>query len=595
MSEDFEITRSIEDAVKKLAETLTQEKVPDREDGYRGFFGLPSEYRRILVVLEHFEASIPDTRQEERDAKREEYLGEQPPPQAPNASLASSAASLPSASDPMAGAPKCISSEEVKDCPPHAELHMTAETPPQTSKIEEDAPSSESVAQKEAGQASVPPAITSPAPATGSEVKLALDGAQPRGVPAMPGQSPASENMAEKPIPTVKKTVYLKPAKVNEPYEGAIEVEGLKGLKLLQDDTDGSGLALEEDTGLLKGTPTAKGDFVIQLQGLLHGKRCEITANLAVIPDPKSLWISKDSDRDDPYWKPDEAFARTEGDLLCVAASKRGRSHANVGTFRDDDFGLLAHGPGGWHIAVVADGAGSAKYSRHGSKVAVNSVLGELPELLKDHVTPHLPKLVLAYLQGNPDAEMQIKSQLYRSLALAAFNAAKAIDKEADAKGEKASAFSTTLIVGVVQKVSEGWFIAAFSVGDGGAAVFDVGDGSLTPLTMPDSGEFAGQTRFLEKSEFSGGFDEVANRIFFDVRKEFTAVALMTDGISDPKFPTDSVFKDPAKWVEFWNHDLTKAVDFSRGNEEMERQFLEWLDFWSPGNHDDRTLAVLVP
>jgi hypothetical protein len=69
----------------------------------------------------------------------------------------------------------------------------------------------------------------------------------------------------------------------------------------------------------------------------------------------------------------------------------------------------------------------------------------------------------------------------------------------------------------------------------------------------------------------------------------------MTDGISDPKFPTDSVFADPSKWTEFWEGDLTNAVDFSRTNADMERQFLEWLDFWSPGNHDDRTLAVLVP
>ena len=28
-------------------------------------------------------------------------------------------------------------------------------------------------------------------------------------------------------------------------------------------------------------------------------------------------------------------------------------------------------------------------------------------------------------------------------------------------------------------------------------------------------------------------------------------------------------------------------------NEESAQQLLDWLDFWSPGNHDDRTIAIL--
>ncbi|MFC7454239.1 PP2C family serine/threonine-protein phosphatase [Insolitispirillum peregrinum] len=395
------------------------------------------------------------------------------------------------------------------------------------------------------------------------------------------------------PLETVKKAVYLKNAKANEFYQAGVDIQGLKGLKL--EDAGGSGLTLNEDSGLLTGTPTTSGDFVLRLQGLLLGKRCDVTASLAVIPDPKSLWISKDSDRNDPFWKPDEAFGQTEGDLLCVAASKRGRSHAKDGTFRDDDFGLLTDGRGGWHIAVVADGAGSAKFSRRGSKIVVDCMLRELPGLLDEHVTPNLPLFVPAHLQGNPAATGNIKITLYKSLVTAAHRAAVAIEKEAAAMGEKASAFSTTLIATVVRKIPEGWFIASVAVGDGGAAVFDVRNGSLTTLTLPDSGEFAGQTRFLHTSEFSGDFETVSRRIFFDIRQDFTAIALMTDGISDPKFPTDSVFADPLQWVGFWNGDLAKAVDFSRQNADMARQFLEWLDFWSPGNHDDRTLAVLVP
>lgn len=53
-----------------------------------------------------------------------------------------------------------------------------------------------------------------------------------------------------------------------------------------------------------------------------------------------------------------------------VAASKRGRSHAHEGKARDDDFNIYHNDSNGWYIIAVADGAGSAKYSRKGSAVA---------------------------------------------------------------------------------------------------------------------------------------------------------------------------------------------------------------------------------
>lgn len=34
-------------------------------------------------------------------------------------------------------------------------------------------------------------------------------------------------------------------------------------------------------------------------------------------------------------------------------------------------------------------------------------------------------------------------------------------------------------------------------------------------------------------------------------------------------------------------------MDLSDDNEVAKEQLLNWLDFWSPGNHDDRTIAIL--
>jgi len=339
----------------------------------------------------------------------------------------------------------------------------------------------------------------------------------------------------------------------------------------------------------------ASGDFVLRIQGLLAGRRCDLHANLAVIPDPRSLWISKPHDPSAPFAKEDEDRGVSRGDLLCVAASKRGRSHAREGLFRDDDFALWTGGPGGWNIAVVADGAGSAKYSRRGSQIAVRTIVRDLPPLLEEHLTGQIDGLVAEHLKGVEGAEDRIRTQLYLSLATAAFNAAKAIGDEAARLEEHTGAFSTTLVLSVARKGPHGWFIAGFSIGDGGAAIFDLPSRTVKPLTLADSGEFAGQTRFLQKSEFAAGYEEVAKRLFFDVRDSFTAVLAMTDGITDPKFPTDSAFASSDVWCSFWETDLSQSVLLSQENTALERELLAWLDFWSPGNHDDRTIAIMLP
>lgn len=69
-----------------------------------------------------------------------------------------------------------------------------------------------------------------------------------------------------------------------------------------------------------------------------------------------------------------------------VAASKRGRSHAQDGKYRDDHFRIRADAATGWHILVVADGAGSAELSREGSRIACDCVMQALLPLLADKV-----------------------------------------------------------------------------------------------------------------------------------------------------------------------------------------------------------------
>ena len=72
----------------------------------------------------------------------------------------------------------------------------------------------------------------------------------------------------------------------------------------------------------------------------------------------------------------------------------------------------------------------------------------------------------------------------------------------------------------------------------------------------------------------------------------------MSDGIYDPKFVVEANLEKHEKWMEFvsdlqGNNEDNAKVEFIPNNSEIENQLLRWLDFWSPGNHDDRTLAVI--
>lgn len=67
----------------------------------------------------------------------------------------------------------------------------------------------------------------------------------------------------------------------------------------------------------------------------------------------------------------------------------------------------------------------------------------------------------------------------------------------------------------------------------------------------------------------------------------------MTDGVSDPLFEAynDQISIPP--YNALWK-DLTNPGETNLLNEEAPHErILDWLDFWSPGNNDDRTIAIL--
>lgn len=373
------------------------------------------------------------------------------------------------------------------------------------------------------------------------------------------------------------------------------------------------GLTLEVDNDgncILSGHPEVAGDYTLRLQyDTIEGEPySELPIPVAFNPNPRDLWKNIPTDRDIPYYKEDSVseLVRIEkcGYDSCknmVAASQRGRSHAQEGRARDDHFRLYHSEDSDWYIIAVADGAGSAKFSRKGSEVACNSVIDYCRDQLE--YNPELENAIAKY-QSDPSNETQrrITTRLVVNLIYsAAVKAHENIKKTATAnEGSRLKDFATTLMFAICKKFESEWFIASFWVGDGAMCLYDENKKVAKLLGTPDEGEFSGQTRFLTMPEIFKDKDLVSKRMRMTFAKDFTALFLMTDGISDPMFETDKNLNDYAKWEEFYNHlkegfpdDEIAGVDISTDNANVDGQLLNWLDFWSPGNHDDRTIAIL--
>ena len=81
---------------------------------------------------------------------------------------------------------------------------------------------------------------------------------------------------------------------------------------------------------------------------------------------------------------------------------------------------------------------------------------------------------------------------------------------------------------------------------------------------------------------------EFASRLKIGCFEDTQAILLMTDGISDPVFETDSGLANFDKWQKLYA-ELNPILQA----ETAEHALLEWMHFFTPGHHDDRTMAVL--
>lgn len=417
------------------------------------------------------------------------------------------------------------------------------------------------------------------------ESKAAL---QPETEPLKPGQTPASPATVQPMLSMITAKFNLPNAKVGESYQHCIKGSDNFGREVKVIDMkipDDLGLVFLADKKLVTGTPTRSGDIKLSLRyEVVSGEKLSGEMILIVNPDPKSLWKVIEPDPALPFTKP-----HTEGKCIqldessqLVAASRRGRSHEHGGTFRDDDYFIDSNPTNGWSVIVVADGAGSAKYSREGSRIAVTTAGQSLTELLNSQKGNELSA---ALESTESDKLNKLGTEFHYIFHQICTSAVSAIEEAANSIGEQPRAFATTFLAAVVKAYEGQYFVASFWLGDGAIAIYEP-NGVVKLMGSPDGGEYAGQTLFLDRSALSAtSFSKRTKVSSFDNK---SVLFLMTDGVSDPFFETDNGLADATKWKKLWD-EIEPKLKESR----PEQALTNWLHFFVPGHHDDRTIALL--
>lgn len=393
---------------------------------------------------------------------------------------------------------------------------------------------------------------------------------------------------------------------VSKPYEAKLDIEKFAAQDITSFSFEGLeavGLGYDDSTGTIKGNPTQSGDIKITFLFKIAGDADDApphqkTFTLIINPDPKSLWKSIESNKEDPFWKEDNVtvFAPL-GDRHILVSSKRGRSHANVGSFREDDFSFAAL-ENGWNIVVVADGAGSAKVSRKGSAMACNGVVDYFKAPEATEGLAHFDTVLQQYNNGaDEETGKSLNQFVYNTLGKAAFTVHKELEAFAKNEGLTLKDLSATLIFTLWKKYDIGYVFLSFGVGDCPIAVLNKEQTEVTLMNWIDVGEFGGGTRFITMPEIFSS-DKFATRFGFKLMPDFSYLVMMSDGIYDPKFVVEAALPKIENWQAFLadlggknGEGITVVLD--KDNKEIEQQLSRWMDFWSPGNHDDRTLAIV--
>lgn len=225
-------------------------------------------------------------------------------------------------------------------------------------------------------------------------------------------------------------------------------------------------------------------------------------------------------------------------------------------------------------IGAVSDGAGSAKYSEIGSKIAVNTAIS----FLKDYFDRLMEnsKLYPEKQRRNIPSVNQAHD-VYNDLLKAVL---KGINEEAQRLNCSNQDLACTLLVFFANYNS----ICAMQIGDGFIAVRPV-DEDLQLLFTPDKGEYINETTFVTSSN---AFEEMQVKV---LEKSCSFICASTDGLEKVAIN----FKDWQPFPPFFNP-LEEYMKETAETEEDDQYIIDFLNSerLNARTNDDKTLLLAL-
>lgn len=270
-----------------------------------------------------------------------------------------------------------------------------------------------------------------------------------------------------------------------------------------------------------------------------------------------------------------EQLAADQWQLLLV--SRRGRVHAHRGEHREDA-GSITATPHGW-CAAVADGAGSAPYSRLGAAIATQ-------------VFTHSMQAALG-----PDTSTSAATAndiLANAMQHAATASNAAMRDFAERTGLAHRDLRTTLLAATLHSDT----LALMQVGDGAMSLRHA-DGRMSHPHTAATGDYSGEVAYFLPDD--GALEQLQQSLVLQPRADCVGLVLATDGVEDPWYPftrhAGTLFSQlargssdadalPTGLTSAWHEPVLSAPD-------RVQALTAWLGFEKRGENDDRTLCVI--
>jgi hypothetical protein len=185
-----------------------------------------------------------------------------------------------------------------------------------------------------------------------------------------------------------------------------------------------------------------------------------------------------------------------------VAASATGSGHRQKGEECQDAYAWSSEGD--WLVAVVSDGAGSARFSQIGAKFAVDTICKELASELK---TNH---------------NSEIYSQdILESIILNAIELTRICLARENVNCNNSMEDFHATVVGILVRRQSGTF---FQIGDGAGIAIMEKDTFDPIISLPENGEYSDQTFFYTEADW------IRHTRFTPINHPVSQITLMTDG-----------------------------------------------------------------